>query len=89
MYNNCVSGLTVYVSGIRNQRGCRIPDDLYNEFLNLVLAKTLSPHNTAAAVVESHSKSLYFPHQVRIEHLEEMTKELYSSMDIEVSRQKD
>ena len=77
------------ISGIRDQRGCRIPDDLYNEFLNLALAKTLSSHNTTAAVVESHSKSLYFAHQVRIEHLKETTKELYSSTDVEVSRQKD
>ena len=64
-------------------------DDLYNEFLNLSLAKTLSQFNITASIVENHSKSLYFAHQVRISYLKEMTKELYSSTNKDVKREED
>ena len=75
-------------SGLRDQRGCRIPDDLYNEFLNLALAKTLSPHKTTAEVIERHSKSIYFTHQVRVEYLKEL-KDVYSKTNKDVDREKD
>ena len=61
---------------------------MYNEFLNLALARTLSPYKTTAAVIESHSKSLYFAHSVRSEYLKEM-QEVYAKTNKEVSRNKD
>jgi len=75
-------------SGLRDQRGCRVPDDLYNEFLNLALARTLSSYKTTAEVIGSHSKSLYFAHQVRLEYLKEH-KDVYSKTNKNVDRVKD
>lgn len=63
-------------------------DDLYNEFLNLALARTLSPNNTTAGVIEKHSKQLHFAHQVRIEYERQM-KEVHAGRNKEVARDED